>query len=351
MMSRLNRYLAVIFVQRLLVTAFAMVVMLGVLDALGNADLLPENAGLGGSLRYMVLRMPILFDRVLLFALLLALLMSYVTLIRRGELVVMAATGLSVAGQIRAMLPAVLLASVLSALLIDQVNPAAQRALEDWLGPEALRGESQDPDVLWLADEDWLVEVGGIEAGRLTGLTLFQRGENGRIIAVIAAEAARPLIGGWALENAVQLRYDGRVAPAPVVWFTEQTPHTLRLLMAAPRDLALTDLWRLSQMTRSGSRPSAAYRMWFLARLSLPLVAAGFLVFAVPLMQHFGRRDSGDLALAGGMLTGFVFMIADGVVKTLAESGSIGAVPAVLAPVGCLALIGLWLARRRAVLR
>lgn len=351
MIPRLNRYLAVIFLQRLLVTTFAMVVMLGVLDALGNADLLPESAGLGGHLRYMMLRMPILFDRVFLFALLLALLTSYVTLIRRGELVVMAATGLSVAGQIRAMLPAVLLASLLAAVLIDQVNPAARRALEDWLGPEALRGESQDPDELWLADEAWLVEVAGIEGDRLTGLTLFQRGENGRIAAVIEAAAARPLIDGWALEGTRQLRFDGRDDPAPAVWFTEQTPHTVRLLMAPPRDIAMTDLWRLSQLTRSGSRPSAAYRVWFLARLLLPLVAIGFLVFAVPLMQHFGRRDSGDLALAGGMLTGFAYMIADGVVKTLAESGTIGALPAVLVPAGCLALVGLWLARRRAVLR
>ena len=350
MINRLNRYLAAIFLQRLLVTTFAMVVMLGVLDALGNADLLPESAGLAGSLRYMLLRMPILFDRVLLFALLLALLLSYVALIRRGELVVMAATGLSVFGQIRAMLPAVLLASLLSAVLIDQVNPVAQRALEDWLGPEALRGETQDPDVLWLADESWLVEVNGIERGRLIGLTLFERGENGRIAAVIEASAARPLIGGWALEGARQLRFDGRDDPAPAVWFTDQTPHTMRLLMAAPRDIALKDLWRLSQMTRSGSRPSAAYRVWFMARLALPLVAIGFLVFAVPLMQHFGRRDSGDLALAGGMLTGFAFMIADGVVKTLAESGTIGAVPAVLMPAGVLASVGLWLARRRAVL-
>jgi len=351
MIPRLNRYLAVIFLQRLVVTVFAMVVLLGVLDALGNADLLPDDAGLVGHLRYMALRMPILFDRVLLFALLLALLMSYVTLIRRGELVVMAATGLSVFGQMRAMLPAVLLATALSALLIDRVNPVAQRALEDWLGAEALRGDSQDPEVLWLSDEDTLVEITGIEGGRLRGLTLFHRADGGRIAAVTTAEAARPLIGGWALENPVQLRFDGSAVPAPAVWFSEQTLHTLRLLMAAPRDIAMADLWRLSQMSRSGSRPSAAYRVWFLARLSLPLVAIAFLVFAVPLMQHFGRRDSGDMALAGGMLTGFAFMIADGVIKTLAESGSVGALPAVLAPAGCLGLIGLWLARRRSVLR
>ncbi|MDZ4135012.1 MAG: LptF/LptG family permease, partial [Paracoccaceae bacterium] len=293
MMTQLNRYLAGIFLQRLLITGFAMVTLLGVLDALGNAELLPEGAGMLGHLRYMGLRMPILFDRILMFAFLLALLLTYVTLIRRNELVAIAGAGISVFGQVRALIPAVVLASVLSAVLIDQVNPIAKQALEDWLGANVLREDDKMPQTLWLADDRFLVEVSGMEGEVLTGVTLFERGEGGRIAAVSQASGARFGPEGWSLSGVTQMRFDGQQIAAPQVWTSVQTPKTLRLLMSEPRDLALVDLLRLSRMTHSGSQPSSAYRVWFLNRLSLPFVAIGFLMLAVPMMQRFGRRDSG----------------------------------------------------------
>ena len=48
MTSRLSRYLSVLFLQRLLVTVLALVALMGVLDALSNADKLPDGAGFEG---------------------------------------------------------------------------------------------------------------------------------------------------------------------------------------------------------------------------------------------------------------------------------------------------------------
>lgn len=350
MMMQLNRYLAAIFLLRFLIVSFAMVTLLGVLDALGNADLLPENAEMADHLHYMALRMPILFDRILMFAFLLSLLLTYSTLIRRNELVAIAGAGVSVFGQVRALIPAVVIVATLSAVLIDQVNPLAKRALEDWLGADVLREDSRNPEALWLADEGWLIEIDGMRGADLTGVTLFERGENGKIASVSQAGSARAQADGWALFEVTQLRFDGQEITPPQFWPSKQTPETLRLLLSEPRDLAIVDLLHLSKMIRSGSRPSSAYRVWFLNRITLPFVAIGFLMLAVPLMQRFQRRDSGDMALAGGMGAGFVFMVADGVFKTMAESGSVSAVVAVVVPIGCLMLIGFGLSLKRSVL-
>jgi lipopolysaccharide export system permease protein len=339
-MKHLNRYLAVMFVQRFVVTTFGMVVLLGVLDALSSAELLPAGAGLVDQFRYMGLRMPILFDRILVFALLMALLLTYVTLIRRNELVAIAGAGVSVLGQVRALVPAVVLATIASAAIVDQAAPVATRALESWLGPEAVRDDRQGPQTLWLADDGRLVEIIGLEGDRLTGVTLFERGADDKVVAVSVAEAASAARGGWALEGVRQMRFDGAPLDPPEMWRTVQTPDTLRLLMAVPRNLSLTDLFRLSRMTGSGSLPSDAYLVWFLNRLSLPLIALGFLLITVPIMQHFGRRDGGEISLAIGVGVGFVFMVGDGVFKTLAENGSLSAELSVAAPVGALLLIG-----------
>jgi len=145
MTRRLPRYLSVLFLQRLFITIFGMVTLLGVLDALGNADRLPDGAGFVGQIKYMGLRMPILFERTFVFAILLAVLLTYASLYRRNELVIISASGLSVFGQIRALAPAVVAVGIVSAILIDQVNPIANKALEHWLGTSALVATSQTP--------------------------------------------------------------------------------------------------------------------------------------------------------------------------------------------------------------
>ncbi|MDT8327477.1 MAG: LptF/LptG family permease [Roseovarius sp.] len=347
-MTHLNRYLTVMFLQRFMLTVFGLVVLLGVLDALSNADLLPEDGGLLDQFRYMGLRMPILFDRIMIFALLMSLLLTYISLIRRNELVAIVAAGVSVFGQVRALIPAVVIASVASAVLIDQINPITTRALENWLGPEAVHENGQAPQKLWLADGRLLVEVGGLNRDRtLSDLVLYERGANGKIAAISKVASAYATPEGWVLGDVKQIRYDGKDVALPDIWRSQQTPHTLRLLMSEPRNLALADLYRLSQMTGSGSLPSDAYMVWFLNRLSLPFIAIGFLMMTVPIMQHFGRRDSGEISLAIGIGAGFIFMVVDGVFKTLSENGSLSAIIAVVVPVGTLMLIGLWLSLNR----
>jgi lipopolysaccharide export system permease protein len=176
---------------------------------------------------------------------------------------------------------------------------------------------------------------------------LFERGENGKIEAVSRAGSAKAVPEGWALMDVRQIRYDGKDIAPPTIWHSKQTPYTLQLLLSEPRNLALFDLYRLSRMTGSGSLPSTAYLVWFLNRLSLPLIALGFLMMTVPIMQRFGRRDSGELQLAIGIGAGFMFMVIDGVFKTLSENGSLSASIAVAVPTGMLLLIGLWLSFRR----
>lgn len=348
-MTRLNRYLSVLFLQRLVIAILAMVTLLGVLDALGNADKLPAGAGFAGQMQYMWLRLPILFDRTIVFALLLAVLLTYASLFRRNELVIMSAAGMSVFGQIRALVPVVFLAGVASAILIDRVSPPASEALQAWLGSEALQEDTQTPERLWLSDGPRLIELQGLQDNRLDGITIFERDENGVVIAVTSAETATPTQGGWQLFNAHQERFDGLPPEQASFWPSIQTPGSLRKLLTEPRDMSFSDLLRFNQMRGSGSRPSSAYLLWALHRLSLPLTCLAFLVLAVPIMQLYGRRDISDMALAAGVAAGFAFMVIDGVLKTLAENGSFSAILAVALPIIGLLFAGTWLALGREI--
>lgn len=342
-MSHLSRYISRLFLARLLVVTLAMVVLLGVLDALSNADLLPENATMGDSMRYMVLRMPVLFDRVINFSLLLGIMLTYLALIRRNELVPVWGAGRSVIQQIRALVPVVLIAGALASVIADQTIPPAQKRLENWLGPAVVRQDSQEPERLWLSEANRLVEITEVGDQVLTGLTLFERGDAGRIKSVSHAETARLEPAGWVLSGVSQTRYDGQEPTPPTLWTTRISATTLQHLMAEPRNLSVSSLLDIAHLERIGNRPSSAYRVWIYNRFLLPVVAVGFLILSLPLMQKFGRNDHAELTLVFGMIIGFVYLITDGVFKSLAESGAMSALAASVVPVLGLYTLGLGL--------
>lgn len=347
MKHRLTRYLSVLFLQRLVIAVLAMVTLLGVLDALGNADKLPDGAGFAGQMRYMWLRLPILFDRTIVFALLLGVLLTYASLFRRHELVIISAAGVSIFGQIRMLIPAVLLAGIVSAVVIDRASPPASEALQAWLGSEAMQEDSQAPERLWLSDGPRLIELQGLQDDTLSGITIFERDATGAVVSITTAESARPVQGGWEMSGARQQRFDGAIMEAESFWPSPQTPESLRKLLTEPRDMSFADLLAFNEMRGSGSRPSSAYLLWALNRLSLPLTCLGFLVLAVPIMQLYGRRDNSDMALAAGVAAGFAFMVIDGVLKTLAENGNFSAIAAVMLPTAGLISVGMWLALQK----
>ena len=75
------------------------------MDSIGNLDVLPEDAGLIGGLRYAGLRLPALYDRIFMFALFLSLLFMLFSLLRYQELVALVVAGFSPSRQIITLLP------------------------------------------------------------------------------------------------------------------------------------------------------------------------------------------------------------------------------------------------------
>jgi len=343
MMRRLSRYVSGLFLSRWLVTTLGMLTLVSVLDSLGNADLLPEGSGLADQLRFMALRLPILFDRIFLFAMFLGILLTFLSLIRRNELVAISASGVSTPGQIRAIAPVLLGAALISAVIIDLTLPSSVRSLESWLGAASLEQRIGQTDTLWLAEPDALIEISHVQGDALSGLTFYERGGAGLITGVTEARSARWTGAGWELSGVSQQRFNGAEAPARSLWMTPQSPRSLQVLASAPRDLSLSDQFRLAQMRSSGSLPSTAYYVWAYHRLTLPLAALGFLLFAAPMMQRLGRMSTGDLALIGGMLAGFAYLVVDGSLKMISQAGTLPAWMAAAIPIGLISVIGLYM--------
>lgn len=352
-MNRLIWYLSKLFISIWLVAAFGLVVLTGLLDSLANASEISASDK-GGALYYMWLRAPVIFDQVFPFTLMLALLLTFVSLIRRNELVALQGVGLSVFAQVRALAPVVLVVSGLAMVLINARVPPSVQALNDWGIGEYQGGNVSGDDPLWLNDKGTFVRMKGRDGlTALTDLTFFQRNDKAQIIAVTWAKRAAFTGDGWALSGLSSVAVEG-VDPAPAAfdfWVTDQTPLVIDKLAADPRNLSIRDLRAFASFRGSGSRPSVAYRVWLLKRLTLPITALALLLVAAPVMQRLGRRDTGTFALIIGIGMTFLFMIFDGIMVTMGTAGALPAWPAALGITVFFAGLGLYLWLNQEVLR
>ena len=355
-MLRFAQYLSKNFFSIWLGVVFGFLILIGLLDSLANGgDILADDGKFTDTFRYMFFRAPVIFDRIFVFTLVVAMLLVYVRLIRNHELVALLGFGISVPKQIALLTPAVLTASIASILIINTAMPPAVRALQAWgIGEYKIKNVSET-NPLWMEDGNRIVRAAARPGMNSLGkIELFVRDDAGSVSEAIWANRAMFDGNSWNLYGVQLLPIAGadgapRSAgdmPDEMIWETKQTPASIARLAAEPRDLSLGDMRTFREKGNSGSRPSFAYEFWHLHRLTRPLAAFILLLCAVPLMQRTGRQDNGDPALIVGLAMGFVFLIIDGAMATFAVSGGTGVIWAISFPLALFALIGAFLCVR-----
>ena len=344
-MIRLALYLSKTFVFSWLMVTFGFLILIGLLDSLANGgEIMSNGRGFMATFEYMAYRAPVIFDRVLLFTIMVAMLLTYVKLIRQHELVALLGFGLSVPTQITMLTPAVVGTTALAVLFINTAMPPSVRALQAWGIGEYKHTSISEEKPLWLQDGTRIVRAAGRpNMETLTDLQFFDQSETGEISIVTWAEQAKYdfEIKEWVLSGVERLSTQDRFTPAPMtMWASQQTPQSIAKLAADPRDLALKDMRQFRTEGNSGAKPSFAYGFWHAHRLTRPLAAFILLLCAVPIMQQTGRESTGDKALIIGITAGFVYLVIDGALSTFAISGGLSIAWAVAFPLAIFGLVG-----------
>ena len=355
-MLRLALYITKRFTFIWIGTVLGFLVLIGLLDSLANgAEIVGEDGSFADTFRYMFLRAPVIFDRIFVFTFVVAILLTFVGLIRNHELVALLGFGISVPRQILMMVPAVFLLGVASVAIINTALPPAVRTLQAWGGAEYKQRNVTDENPLWLEDDRRIVRAAGRPGyDMLSDLELYSRTETGSLKTKTTAETARFVGDGWELNGVETLELAGSdgetrtavVQSGPSIWSTRQTPDSIARLAAEPRDISLSDMQNFSEQGNSGSRPSFAYRFWYLHRITRPLAILVLLACCVAIMQRVGRQDTGDRALIIGIATGFLFLIVDGAMATFSASGAVLPWVGIAFPMVVFGLIAGWLVVR-----
>ncbi|MDJ0979236.1 MAG: LPS export ABC transporter permease LptG [Erythrobacter sp.] len=334
----LTLYLAKMFVVRILAVLVMLVLVLMMLDLLSRTGdiLTPEGNGQAEIWRYVTLRVPQLVSRFLPYSVLLATLITLVTLNQNSEVVAMKASGLSAHQVLAPLLLTAALVSALSFTFNERIVTRANSTLKAWEAVDYGR-IPQDSGVranVYFTEGDNILTatslVGSGKETTLDNVTWYKRAPGGLVLERVKASEATFADPGWRLANPV--RFDVGEAEVEeldtMVVGQSLTPERLRVQSTDPDALSFFELGdTISAFEALGRRTSELKAKWW-HRLAGPLSA--LLMPLLGSIAAFGLARSGQLFVRAiiGMGLGFAYFVVDNAALAM---GSFGGYPPFLA--------------------
>ena len=335
----LTVYLAKLFTVRIAAMLFVLVLVLLMLDLLsksGEILAVPGN-GQGELLTYAGLRVPQLISRFLPYSVLLATLITLVTLNQNSEVIAMKAAGLSAHQVLAPLLLTAGIVSVATFVFNEQVVTKSTQTLKAWEAVEygPIPSESGVKTNVYLTDGDNILTAayvaGSGEAIAMRKVTWYRRNPDGMIVEQIDADRARYAGPGWRLEGGLT-RFNVQNAvtddPASVVVGEGLLPEQIDLAKIDPDGEPFWTLGSsIAEFERAGRRTSELRAKWW-HKISGPLSA--FLMPLLGAVAAFGLARSGQLFVRAviGMALGFAYFVVDNAALAM---GSFGGYPPFLA--------------------
>lgn len=348
--STLTLYLARLFVVRIFAVLVMLVLVLMMLDLLSNSGKIlavPGN-GQGELWTYVTLRVPQLASRFLPYSVLLATLITLVTLNQNSEVIAMKAAGLSAHQVLAPLLLTAAFISVASFGFNERVVTRANATLKAW---EASEYGSIPPDSgvranVYMTDgEDILAAATLTGSGAqivMNDVTWYNRGASGMIQEQLRAKKAVYANPGWRLIEARGFDVTSATSQelGDMVVGKTLTPDRIDLQSVDPDALSFADLYRSITAYETVGRRTAEMRAKWWHKLSGPLSA--FLMPLLGAVAAFGLARSGQLFVRAiiGMGLGFAYFVVDNAALAMGNFGGYPPFLAAWAPFFLFLLVG-----------
>ncbi|WP_379545555.1 LPS export ABC transporter permease LptG [Qipengyuania sp. DSG2-2] len=334
----LTTYLAKIFVVRILAVLVMLVLVLLMLDLLSRSgDILAvDGNGQAELLQYAGYRIPQLIQRFLPYSVLLATIISLITLNQNSEVIAMKAAGLSAHQVLAPLLLTALVVAVISFAFNERVVTSATASLKAWEATEygAVPLEDDARKGLYLTDGNDILTAttmtGRGDKIQLQSVTWYRRSDAGQIVRQVRADSAEFAGPGWRLIGATafdvgtaETRNAADVTVAPGI-----TPSQIELESVDADALGFMELRDSIQAYKASGRATAELEAKWWHKVSGPLSA--FLMPLLGAVAAFGLARSGQLFVRAiiGMALGFAYFVVDNAALAM---GSFGGYPPFLA--------------------
>jgi lipopolysaccharide export system permease protein len=348
-MSRLTLYLNKMFLRRfvvVLIAATGFALLFDLLDV-GSRVLRRTDGTTVALVQYAAIRLPSLLTEVLPLVTLVAALFTAMELIRRSELVVIWASGVSRAGVAARLLPMALLLMAGKFAIDDFGIPASIPELRALRVSEFSQASGPGSDGIWARSGDDIIRLpaDAIASGRIDDVRIFNRDAKGLLIEQIFARHADVVPGGWELHD-VQRRPASTAPPTelPKLFWPLSLPlDKVELMAKLPRELGIRDLADIVRHQGFGVGSIDAYQTWLHARIADLAMPALMMLLVFSLVRRFSRTGMVLPLFMQSLGIGFTAIITNGVLLALGEVGLVEPVLAAWTTPCLLALVVLLL--------
>lgn len=345
-MTAIARYLTSRYLFHLLLVLAALAALSLAFDLMEKGDqvLNAANGGASALARYAGLRTADVVAQMLPMACLLGGVVTMALLIRHAEVVALWSSGVSSLGIARALIPVAAVLGAAQFVLDDLAVPKSTDALRVWgVGNDRGSVFAEDSEAVWLLSGTDIVRVprDAGRAGRLFGITIFEREKDGALLRQIEAERAEPTADGWTLYG-VQILNAGTAAVETLPgmsWPGRIDVGHLPLLAKKYRELSIGDMLVLIDNHGFGQQPPYLAKTWLYHRLATLVTPALMIALVVSLAGWQNRTGAFGPMLLLSLGIGFGFLALDRMSLAMGESGLLPPLVGALAVKG--ALIGL----------
>lgn len=326
---KLQLYVLKTVATRILGAALILMSILQILDLLDvTTDILDRGLGLAGVAYYAALRLPRLFEQVAPIAVLAGGLFAFSGLARESAVVAMRASGVSGYRIVGMAVPAAIAVMLLDALCGQVLAPRADPTLADWWKNTTPVAERKVPAPrTFRAGTDLVIGASASADGReITNITVFRRDAKGILIEKVEAPKAHYKNHAWTLDQPKTTRFTGDLAQssmaATTTWPTSLKPQDVQGLFG--EDAMPTAASARRALENGGSdRPESFYATHLQAAFASPFVSLVMLLLSAPVALANFRSGQGAVLLTTGLAAGLLFLVANGMLTALGESGSL----------------------------
>jgi lipopolysaccharide export system permease protein len=344
----LTLYLAKLFVTRIVGVLLMLVLVLQVLDMLGESGKILAVPGNGQAdlLRYVSFRMPQLIATFLPYSVLLATIITLAALNQNSEVIAMKAAGLSAHQVLAPLLITALGVSLLSFAFNERVVARSSATLKAWQAVNygAVPRDSGVRANVYMRDGANILMAGtlsGSGAGTvLENVTWYRRDAQGMVVEQVRSPRAIFASPGWKLEapTGFDIASTSQQTLAPRVVASEVTPAQIAISKVDGDGQNILSR-SIKALKAAGRRTSELEGKWW-HKLSGPLSAA--LMPLLGAVAAFGLARSGALLIraAIGMALGFAYFVVDNAALSMGNFGAYPPLVAAWAPFLLFMLVG-----------
>ncbi|MBD8892706.1 LPS export ABC transporter permease LptG [Roseibium litorale] len=289
-----------------------------------------------------LLRVPLLLEQVIPFAVLFGSIAGFVALSRALELVVTRAAGISVW---QFTLPAVLVGLLLGGLSVTAYNPAAV-----WLQQKSDEYASglfgSDQGMLLSTTGDVWVRQDGLDGesvlratqlldggARLLNVTIFTFDHSGTFQERIEAKEA--VLGRqlWNLKDVTVYTTDADPQHyGSYSVSTYLTPTEIRESIGSPESISFWNLPRFIELASNAGLPAYRYALQYQTLLARPLLLVAMILIAAAVSLKVSRFGGLGRMILGGILSGFVLYVLSELARDFGGAGIVPPFVAAWAP-------------------